>query len=129
MPVQPARVRGATELQRTLRQAGADMEDLKAVNERAAEIVLPVAERLAPKRSGALKDTLRVGASKRAGIVRAGNNRKTGVPYAGPIHWGWPARGIDENLFMVDAAHATESQWEQLYINHAEHALGLVKGI
>lgn len=121
-------VKGATELQRTLRQAGADLDELKPVNEKAVNIVLARARQIAPVRSGALRDTLRIGVTKRAGVVRAGNNRKTGVPYAGPIHWGWPKRGIDANPFMTDAAHDTEPQWSQLYERHVERMLDKVKG-
>ena len=131
MPVITGSVKGATELQKTLREAGADIEELRKVNEAAAEVVMRKSERLAPVLTGKLKQTLRVGATKRAGIVRAGNNRKTetGVPYAGPIHWGWPKRGIVANPFMVDAAHLTESQWTELFIKHAEDTLGHVKGM
>lgn len=122
------KVRGATELQRTLRQAGVDLDELKDVNEAAANIVLARARQLAPRRSGALRQSLRIGVTKRAGVIRAGDNRKTGVPYAGPIHWGWPKRGIEANHFMTTAAADTEPRWSQLYERHVERMLDKVKG-
>lgn len=61
-------------------------------------------------RAGDLKKTLRSGASSRAGVVRIG---KKLVPYAGPIHYGWPSRPnqsknwkggpIPPNPFLHDA--------------------------
>jgi len=122
------KVTGSTQLQRTLRQAGVDLDELKDANEGAVKIVLARARQLVPVRSGKLRDSLRIGVTKRAGVVRAGDNRKTGVPYAGPIHWGWPSRGIFENTFMTTAAADTEPQWSQLYERHVERLLGRVKG-
>lgn len=125
-----AYVEGARQLRRTLKQAGADMADLKAINRHAAAVVLPVAASNAPVRTGALAKSVRVGATASAGVVRAGNNRKTaaGVPYGGVIHWGWPARGIRANTFITDAARATEPVWVELYVREMNDAIQKVKG-
>ena len=73
----------------TMRKAGADMDDLKEVNREAAEIALPAVRNLAPRgKTGRLAGSLRVGATKRAGVIRAG---RKAVPYAGPINYGPPA--------------------------------------
>ena len=57
----------------TMRKAGADMDDLKEVNREAAEIALPAVRNLAPRgKTGRLAGSLRVGATKRAGVIRAG---------------------------------------------------------
>jgi hypothetical protein len=37
------------------------------------------------------------------------------VPYAGPIHWGWPSRGIAAQPFVSDAAVRTETVWLPIY--------------
>ena len=56
----------------TMRKAGADMDDLKEVNREAAEIALPAVRNLAPRgRTGRLAGSPRVGATKRAGVIRA----------------------------------------------------------
>ena len=57
-------------------QAGADLKDLRDINEQAAQIVAPAAKALAPQRSGRLAKSIRAGATQKAGVVRAGNNGK-----------------------------------------------------
>lgn len=105
-------LRGVRELSRALRAAGGDLDDLKTTNRQAADVVTPVAARLAPKRTGRLAATIRAGATRRAGVVRAG---KKAVPYAGVINYGWPTRNIRARLFMNRAAKQTEPQWTQIY--------------
>lgn len=105
-------VKGARELAKALRQAGADMQDLKDANRRAADIVAPAAKAKAPRRTGRLAASVRAGATQKAGVVRAG--RKS-VPYAGSINYGWPKRHIKATLFINKAAKATEPQWTEAY--------------
>jgi len=68
-------------------------------------------------------------------LCRPPNNRKSknGVPYAGPIHWGWPTGSaklpkklrqvtgrewfIAPNPFVIDAAQRTESTWTRVYLD------------
>jgi hypothetical protein len=57
----------------------------------------------APVRSGKLEGTIRAGRGKTKAVVRAGGAR---APYAGVIHYGWPARGIAAQPFLVDALQA-----------------------
>ena len=45
-------LKGAAQLAKGLRQAGADLKDLRDINEQAAQIVAPAAKALAPQRSG-----------------------------------------------------------------------------
>lgn len=120
---------GASNLARTLRRAGVEVAELKPVNRDAAEIGMQQAIADAPRRSGNLRQTLRVGATNRAGVIRAGNNRQTGVPYANPIHWGWFKRGIMPNPFVAEAAQKTESRWVALYERFADRVLNKIKGI
>jgi len=119
---------GASDLQRTLRRAGVDIRELKPINREAAEIAMDRARSEAPEVSGALRDTLRVGATNRAGVIRAGNNRQAGVPYAGAIHWGWPSRDIAGHPFIAKSARETENKWRQLYERYTDKVLGKVKG-
>ena len=65
----------------TMRKAGADMDDLKEVNREAAQIALPAVRNLAPRgKTGRLAGSLRVGATKRAGVIRAACERGLVVP-------------------------------------------------
>ena len=50
------------------------------------------------------------------------------VPYAGPIHWGWPRRNISPNTWVVDAARATEPQWLRAFVRDIDKALDKVEG-
>lgn len=123
-------VEGAKQLRRTLKEAGGDLKDLKAANKGAAEIAANAAAELAPVRSGALAKSVRAAGTQTAGIIRAGNNRKTaaGVPYGGVIHWGHPARGIKANTFVTDAAQQTESVWVNLYIDKMNETIQQIEG-
>lgn len=75
-------------------------DEVKALNRWGAEQVVPVAQGLVPRRDGDLAGSIRAGATQRSGVVRAG---KAAVPYAGPIHFGWPARNIRPQPFLWDA--------------------------
>lgn len=121
-----ARVEGGRELRRTLRKAGLDMKNLTAVNKRAAATVVRAALPATPRRGGALAQSVRAGATQRAGIVRAG---RKAMPYAGPIHWGWPARGIAPQPWLMTAAKATEPVWFRQYENEIKDLLKSVKGL
>lgn len=119
------RIEGAARLRRTLRQAGVDVKRLTAINRQAASIVADAATPTAPRRTGRLAASVRAGATTRAGVVRAG---RSVVPYAGPIHWGWPARGIQPQPWIQQAAQATEDQWVSEYMDHVDAVLREVRG-
>lgn len=107
----PARTVGSTVLVNT-RGLRRDIRKFLAVEERkilrsaaldAAEEVADTAANEAPFRTGRLRDSIKASASKTgaSATVRAGT--KVRVPYAGVIHWGWPARGIEPNEFITRA--------------------------
>ena len=118
-------VRGARELRRTMRRAGADMTELKAVHREAGSIVDHRARGNAPRRTGRLAASERVGATQTASIIRAGYKR---TPYAGPIHWGWPARHITAQPWITEAAQATEPLWTARFQQAIERILDKIKG-
>lgn len=118
-------VDGARELRRTLRAAGDDLEDLKAANLQAAQIAATAARARAPRLTGQLAGDIRASGTKTAGTIRAGRKK---IPYAGPIHWGWPARGIEAQPYITEGAQATESIWVPLYQELMDEALAKVKG-
>ena len=118
-------VDGAKRLRRELKRAGVDLTDLREPNERAAQIVATAAGPATPRRTGRLASTVRAGASKTSGVVRAGG---AAVPYAGPIHWGWPGRNIAGQPWLVDAAHDTEDTWVPIYVDVLDQVLDRIAG-
>jgi hypothetical protein len=107
-------VAGLKEVQYSLNALGKDAKnDMKPAHKAAAELVVYKARPAAPYRTGKLAESLRPFARQRAGIVRAGN--KTNVPYAGPIIFGWPMRGIRANPFIYEAADSRRAEIVALY--------------
>lgn len=120
------RVEGLDNLVRTMNRAKVDISELKEAHRAAGEIVAREAGARAPRRSGKLAGTLRASKQARRAQVLLG---RTSVPYAGPIHWGWPARGIAANPFVSEAAQHTEPVWLPLYLKDMQHALDKVRGL
>jgi hypothetical protein len=102
-------VEGSKELARALKKAGEDdlLVELKEAHRQGAEVVAGVARPLVPYRDGTLSGSLRTGATARSGRVSIG---KKAVPYAGPIHFGWPARNIEPQPFLYDAIDARRDE-------------------
>ncbi len=105
-------VEGMPAVRRKLRALGDDLVDLKEANARAAAIVATAAAARAPKRTGRLAASIRGNRAVGRAEVKAGGAR---VPYAGPVHWGWPARGITAQPFAAEAAQQTEHVWLPAY--------------
>ena len=97
---QSIKATGVKELRRELRRMGDDLEDLKNLHLDVATLVSDRAKDIVPRRTGNLADTIRPAGTKTAGRVRAGFKR---VPYAGVIHYGFPARRIQPQPFLYDA--------------------------
>lgn len=125
MPRPVVQVVGARELRSTLRKAGDDLQDLRDVHATVSRYVALRSAAIAPRRSGRLAGNVRGSALKTAAVVRAGG---AAVPYAGPIHWGWPSRNIAANPFMVDAAHLTEPTWTRWYLAKVEQIVERIHG-
>ncbi len=119
------RVEGARQLRRTLRKAGDDLADMKTAHRDAAAIAARASEALAPERSGKLRATIRAAGTKTAAILRAGFAR---VPYAGPIHWGWFARGILPQPFLSKGAQDSEGRWVRVYETYLNDTVNKIKG-
>jgi hypothetical protein len=118
-------VEGFDRLIRTLRKAGEDISDMKDANALAASMVASAASARAPRRTGALAGNVRGSRKAKGATVRAGGAR---VPYAGPIHWGWPRRHITAQPFISTAARDTEPRWVAAYLDAVQRALDNVKG-
>lgn len=121
------KVEGIKQLRSSMRKAGMDLSQLKSAHAEAGSIAASAARARAPiGPTGKLSASIRSSGTNTAAIVRAG---KKAVPYAGPIHWGWPSRGIAANTFMSDGATATENQWMPIFERAVEDAIKQVKGI
>lgn len=98
------KVEGLRELQREIRRLqDADLKQgLRAANRRAAAIVKDAAD--PPRRTGRLARSVGVVAGLKDAVVKAGS--ASVVPYAGPVHYGWPARHIKANPFILRALKA-----------------------
>lgn len=118
-------VKGAKELRKQLKAAGDDLKDLKDTHKKIAQIVEFDALQLAPVVTGGLVGSIRASGTQTSAIVRAG--RKS-APYAGPIHWGWPARNITAQPFLVDAQEAKYEDWMGEYTELVDRALNKVAG-
>jgi len=128
------RVEGAASLAKALRTAEpALIKELTRINRRVSKLVADDARTKAPRRSGALQKSIKAGATKVSGYVTAGDR---GVPYAGPIHFGWAHRPqpgrriyggpIEPNPFLWDALDARRREVEQAYLRQVNE---LVLGV
>lgn len=120
-------VEGARQLRSTLRKAGIDLQDMKDANAAVASYVALAAASRAPRRTGALAGSVRGNRAVASAVVKAGS--RSGVPYAGAIHWGWPARSIGAQPFAVNAAHDTEPAWTATYLEAVDKIISNVKGV
>lgn len=120
------RVDGARALRRQMKAAGRDMGDLKDAHARVARLVEGDARPRVPRgETGALVGSLRSSGTTTGAVVRAGYAR---VPYANPIHWGWPSRNIEPHPFASTAAKKTEPRWVLLYKKAVDQILSGIRG-
>lgn len=101
------RVEGLGKALRAMSKAGADAEDMRELMVSLGMIVVHAARPRTPVLDGRLQATLRPGRGRTKAVIRAGGAR---TPYAGVIHYGWPARGIAPQPFVTDAVTATRGQ-------------------
>lgn len=120
---------GIGTLRRSLRKAGVDLEDMRAINNAIASFVGATAAGRAPRRTGMLAAAWAPSNSKTQAAVRFGQ------VYAKPVHWGTGPRpgrrgphNIAANRFATEAAAETEPTWAEMYRARVDEALGQVKG-
>lgn len=111
-------IEGLTEVNKALRSMSKDTRDsMKETHKRAAEIVIQGARRYVPVVSGKLAASMRDSSTQRMGRVRVGS---ASVPYAGPIHFGWPARHIKPQPFIYDALDDRRSEVAATYVKRID---------
>jgi hypothetical protein len=124
MAVQPGvKVKNLREINKALAAIGVPKEAVKEAGKQSGELVANEARSLVPVRTGALRESIRVGATARGKItILAGNNRtsKSAVPYANPIHWGWFKKHIRPQPFFVRALGYTRSEIYDNYFKQME---------
>ena len=116
-PRDAIKIEGLSKVQRDLRKLSTDALDLNKTefletNKQVAEIVINETKKYVPVLTGALAAAIRNASTKKSAKVRAGN---VGVQYAGPIHFGWPARSIKPNTFLYEAIDARKSEVANRY--------------
>ena len=82
-------VGGISQMASSLRRLGDEdlSKEMKAASKAAAEKIVPYAKQRVPVRTGALRDSIRAGATRRYGQIMAGTGVKT-RPYAYFVHRG-----------------------------------------
>jgi hypothetical protein len=97
------RIEGVNKLVRDLQALGLEVDDLKDVFADLAAKGATLAARFAPKRTGRLAGNIRGNRAKSKAVVTSGGRA---VPYAGPLNYGWPARGIAPSNYLQRADEA-----------------------
>jgi len=100
-----------------MKKAGEDLGELTTVHREVGTVVLRRAESSAPRRTGALADSLRSQPTRTK--ARVG----TRLPYGAPIHWGVPSRNISPRPWLSEAAVETEATWADLYRRRVEELI------
>lgn len=91
------RVENLAQTVRQLKALGLEVEDLKDAFAKIAAEGADAVERHTPRESGALAGNVRGNRAQSKAVVRAGS---AALPYAGPINYGWAARGIEPAEYM-----------------------------
>lgn len=105
---------GLREALRDVRRLGDDArDDMKETHRKAGEVVVRAAKPLAPVRTGRLAATIVSAPTQKMGRVRVGRGQS--IPYAGPIHFGWPARRIKPQPFVYDALDTRADEVRNVY--------------
>ena len=99
-------VEGLQRVLDVLRSLGRGLE-ATAADDAVTNVLLDEARRRAPMRTGRLRGSGRVD----HGTVVFGS---ASVPYAPPIHWGWPQRNIVGQPFLQDAMNDPTTQAQVL---------------
>jgi len=110
------KVEGLAKVRRDLKKMSDDVDyramEFLPVNKTIADAVAGDAKSYVPVLTGALSGTIRAAATKTSARVKAGFKA---VPYAGPIHFGWPARFIKPQPFFYDAIDKRRGEIKDRY--------------
>ena len=117
-------VRGARELRRALKSLPkAYRKELATIHKKAVKPVVETARTIAPRRSGALAGSIRALGSQTSGRVAVG---KKSVPYAGVIHYGWPAHNIGAQPFLIEALERRQNKVLEIWVTNQDRLIDKV---
>jgi hypothetical protein len=119
-------VSGAANLARTLKEAGIGLGSLKEANAYAAQIAGAWVAGRAPRVTGNLASSVRGRVRQTGASVVSGGSF---APYAGPINFGWPKRGIEANNFLYEGVRASETEWVARYEVEIQKVCDHVRGV
>lgn len=100
-----------------MKRMGADLKDMQRTNKAASQPVAARARDIVPHLTGTLAASIRATATQKEGAVLAGSRA---VPYAGPIHFGWPRRNISPQPFLYDALDDRRDDVVDIYNERVE---------
>jgi len=104
---------GLRQVQKALRNVSKESRDeMKETHRQAGQIIVDAATPLVPVQSGALLASMKSAPIQRQGRVRLGS---AAIPYAGPIHFGWPAQNIRPNPFIYEVLDGRRAEVSRLY--------------
>jgi hypothetical protein len=110
------KIEGLSKVRRDLKNLSQDVDyraqEFLPVNKSIADAVAGDAKNYVPFLTGTLSGTIRAAATKTSARVKAGYKS---VPYAGPIHFGWPARFIKPQPFFYDAIDKRRGEIQNRY--------------
>jgi len=110
------KIEGLSSVRRQMKNLSSDVDyraqEFLPVNKAIAAAVAGDAKKFVPVLSGALASSVREAASKTSARVKAGSKA---IPYAGPIHFGWPARRIKPQPFFYDAIDGRRDEIRRRY--------------
>lgn len=110
------KIEGLSKVRRDLKNLAQDVDyramEFLPVNKSIADAVAGDAKSYVPFLTGTLSGTIRAAATKTSARVKAGYKS---VPYAGPIHFGWPARFIKPQPFFYDAIDKRRGEIQERY--------------
>lgn len=110
--------RGLPELVQAARSAAQELRDTREADERAAQLVGPVAAAAAPVRTGRTANALRWGATS------DGPQVAVPVDWSVPLHWGAPANHQPAQPFVAAAFKRREADLVQLYDDTLDEVVG-----
>lgn len=116
------RVRGVERLQQTLDDAAHDLEQMPEAFAATGRTISAAGRDLAPVRAGALAASVASTSTGHSATV------VSALPYAGVIHYGWPARRITPRPFASQAAVETEPTWTRHFEAAVDDALDQIEG-
>jgi HK97 gp10 family phage protein len=120
------RVRGADQVQRSLRRLADDLEHLEPAARTGAELVARAAAGFARVRTGRMRGSIKADTTKFGATVTAG----VGIASVYPAvqEFGSAKRRITPNRYMQQAAESQEDRVVKIVANEVSDAVDKVKG-